>query len=474
MEISPDAIEQYLTIKKAVDYLKEDGDYALDRLDVLPLPDISTLLCKLQDVPVLRFDEEISKDVHILIDGTDVGPMRDIDVETIRKYASPAPFGKGGELVYDSEVRDAYHVDGDRITITKVGSITDESRKSEVSKEMAKKAVSKYNSLIRPIENILARDGVQQLAPIGYMLVPKLYKMHIYECGGFFHSHVDTSHGPTHLATLVVELPTHHQGGELVVYVDQEREYSDEKVRNADGAAICTAFYTTCKHRVLPVTKGTRVVLQYDLYAEALNREMCRKVGTKTDIFVDELFDVEYAQYDITQLSRIDKVHLTVENIELLQELARRLKDTMAETRKPCALPLRHRYTASGLRFDLLKGIDQMLYLVLAQHFVVELLPIIICVNHYDEENEYYLTVLPFDEKHIQQYTKFPYNRWFVTLEEELQHREHAPIFAAGPKYESLDKMYEIQYNQHTGNEAQCGKDGYLNTVLLVYPPSKK
>jgi hypothetical protein len=43
------------------------------------------------------------------------------------------------------------------------------------------------------------------------------YKLALYEQGGHFASHRDTSHSDDHLGTLLVEVPSPHTGGRLVL-----------------------------------------------------------------------------------------------------------------------------------------------------------------------------------------------------------------------------------------------------------------
>ena len=44
-----------------------------------------------------------------------------------------------------------------------------------------------------------------------------LYKLLLYETGGFFKPHRDTEKEDKMFATLIIQLPTEHEGGQLLV-----------------------------------------------------------------------------------------------------------------------------------------------------------------------------------------------------------------------------------------------------------------
>lgn len=90
------------------------------------------------------------------------------------------------------------------------------------------------------------------------------YKLLIYEAGSFFAAHRDTEKIPNMFATMVVNLPSAHQGGELIIsHAGQHKSYAF-----ADSslfAASFVAFYADCYHEVKPVTAGYRLSLIYNL-----------------------------------------------------------------------------------------------------------------------------------------------------------------------------------------------------------------
>lgn len=84
---------------------------------------------------------------------------------------------------------------------------------------------------------------------------------------GKFKAHVDTPRSKHQIGSLVVCLPSVHNGGQLVLRHqgrEQVFDWSGGKGRNTIQWA---AFYSDCEHEVLEVTSGHRVTLTYNLYA---------------------------------------------------------------------------------------------------------------------------------------------------------------------------------------------------------------
>jgi hypothetical protein len=69
-------------------------------------------------------------------------------------------------------------------------------------------------------------------------------------------------------ATLIVVLPSEHEGVELVV-AHQDREAILDLALQDLGQARWAAFYTDCRHELRPVRSGFRVALVYNLVRRA-------------------------------------------------------------------------------------------------------------------------------------------------------------------------------------------------------------
>lgn len=93
----------------------------------------------------------------------------------------------------------------------------------------------------------------------------EFYNLLVYEKGGKFLPHRDSEKAESMFGTLVIVMPSMHEGGELVV-----RHAGEKQVFACGGPqGICApywfAFYADCQHELLPVKSGYRVALIYNL-----------------------------------------------------------------------------------------------------------------------------------------------------------------------------------------------------------------
>ncbi|KAH7252913.1 hypothetical protein B0J15DRAFT_360802, partial [Fusarium solani] len=113
----------------------------------------------------------------------------------------------------------------------------------------------------------IVRAGKQQ-AVDRWGVLAKLYKLNVYSApSGMFRPHFDTPRGHTHFGSLVVALPATYEGGQLrVVWKGKETVGLDQPKWDYPPSIRWIAFYSDCKHEVLPVTAGHRVTLTYELW----------------------------------------------------------------------------------------------------------------------------------------------------------------------------------------------------------------
>lgn len=83
---------------------------------------------------------------------------------------------------------------------------------------------------------------------------------------GKFKAHVDTPRSKHQVASLVVCLPSVHEGGQLVLRHQGRETIFDWSGDRSQGLIQWAAFYSDCEHEVLEVTAGQRVTLTYNLY----------------------------------------------------------------------------------------------------------------------------------------------------------------------------------------------------------------
>ena len=176
-----------------------------------------------------------------LLDVEGVGPVAlpllPAQAEQLAAVAEPAPYGRGAETLIDPAVRRSRQVGPDRVRIS-------------------------GRHWVRTLETIVARaaEGLGVDGPVS----AEFYKLLLYEEGGFFLGHRDTEKTPGMFATLVAALPSSFAGGELVVRHKGREVRLD--LRGDDPAEVAfAAFYADCVHEVLPVTKGCRLILVYNL-----------------------------------------------------------------------------------------------------------------------------------------------------------------------------------------------------------------
>lgn len=101
----------------------------------------------------------------------------------------------------------------------------------------------------------------------------ELYKLNVYSGpSGTFKPHVDTPRHASQIGSLVICLPVEFTGGALAVR-HQGQELVHEWSRSSrapehynEAAILWAAFYSDCEHEVLPVTKGHRLTLTYNLF----------------------------------------------------------------------------------------------------------------------------------------------------------------------------------------------------------------
>lgn len=153
----------------------------------------------------------------------------------------------------------------------------------------------------------------------------------VYGKGQFFLPHQDSEKDDSMVGTLVVSLPSHHTGGELVV----EHHGRSVTYKASRERLTFTAFYADCRHEVKPVTSGYRIALTMNLLAER---------GRPV---------VEPGGVPVTDLARYVTEHFT-------QPAEDRYGFGRAKPEPPNRLVylLDHEYSQRGLGWDRLKGVD--------------------------------------------------------------------------------------------------------------------
>ena len=105
-------------------------------------------------------------------------------------------------------------------------------------------------------------------------MVPTLYKLLLYQQGDFFLPHQDSEKQPGMFASLVITLPSQHEGGQLLV-----SHAGETQVYNFGESASLydiqyAAFYADCEHEVKALTSGHRLSLIYNLSLELAGKQL--------------------------------------------------------------------------------------------------------------------------------------------------------------------------------------------------------
>jgi hypothetical protein len=212
-----------------------------------------------------------------------------------------APYGKGTETRVDTRVRKTFELDPQKFYVS-----------SPWNSAIADATRTITNSLGLPADRLEAR----------------LYKLLVYEMGGFFRPHRDSEKHDRMVASLVVVLPNPFEGGRLTVrHGTVEEKVAFEEAAAGKTACFC-AFYADCEHEVARVTHGIRIALTYNLVLKSPRRKPA-EVASPAPI-ADQLADT-IASWVVNQPAR------------------------------PLVLALDHHYTQRGLSLDLLKGADRQL-----------------------------------------------------------------------------------------------------------------
>ena len=228
-------------------------------------------------------------------------PLVKTQARRLIKQCHQAPYGKGMETLVDTDVRRTWELDPDQFQLKN----------------------PKWEALVEEIVANVQQDmGLEECK-----LTAHLYKLLVYEKGGFFLPHRDGEKLDRMVATLVIVLPSVCEGGELIVSHDGW-QYEIQFPGAASGYELSyAAFYADCQHQVRPLRSGYRLCLTYNV--------TLAKSRSKKGI-----------------------------NAPSFGTAAAAISELLADWRKheggqKIAVTLDHRYTQDSLSLDRLKGIDR-------------------------------------------------------------------------------------------------------------------
>lgn len=146
-------------------------------------------------------------------------PLNPTQAAQLIAESSQSPFGRGSETLIDCNVRNCRQINPSRISVS-----------SEWNQSIQRLALTVGNTL-----------GIS--TPIR----ASLYKLVLYEHGGFFKPHKDTEKEPGMCASLIVQLPAKHsEGSGALVVRHHSEEHRFDFSRNSGCESFFSSFYADC------------------------------------------------------------------------------------------------------------------------------------------------------------------------------------------------------------------------------------
>jgi hypothetical protein len=170
--------------------------------------------------------------------GTLSFPVPDAQIASIVRQAERAPYGRGEETIVDTSVRNVWQIAPGKIRIG------------------GKSWPANFENILSKVKAGLGCDESSVSA--------ELYKLLVYDRGGFFLAHRDTEKTQGMFGTLVVTLPSMYRGGALRIR-HAGREVTVDTNATDPSELSWVAFYADCEHEALPLREGNRICLVYNL-----------------------------------------------------------------------------------------------------------------------------------------------------------------------------------------------------------------
>ncbi len=240
--------------------------------------------------------------------GLEIEPLGKVDLPLSKKgtkdliaQSQIAPYGKGTQTLVNSRVRKTFELDPKQFRVS-----------------------DEWNEAIAAATQAVAT----QLGLPADQLEARLYKLLVYEKGGFFLPHRDSEKLNRMVASLIVVLPNRFEGGELIVRHGAAKQTFSFADATGGKVPCYAAFYADCEHEVQRVTSGVRVCLAYNLLLKPQRR---KRSAAARPIAPDDVLAESLSAW------------------------------IAAQPTNPLVFAMEHHYTQRGLSLDLLKGGDRQL-----------------------------------------------------------------------------------------------------------------
>ena len=182
-------------------------------------------------------------------------PPNETNIKELIKYMKHAPYGNLAtrETVIDHDVRKTLELD---------------------AKDFSINGPAWANFMKKQLQQLKDKFVLPETTTVH----ANLYKLLLYEPGGFFMKHKDTEKESGMFATMAVVLPCLFKGGDVVVTHNDKEEIfkASENSGSVDKVTVIT-WFSDIDHEVKPVTEGYRLCLIYNIIAKS----SCTPSGSK-------------------------------------------------------------------------------------------------------------------------------------------------------------------------------------------------
>ena len=351
-------------------------------------------------------------------------PVPAVHIQALIRAAERAPYGRGPETILDRSVRDCWQIDSSQVQVGGSG------------------WSDTFRSILKSVAGGLGCPGDR--------LEGQLYKLLVYETGGFFSEHRDTEKVTGMVGTLVISLPVAGSGGELMVRHSGRAITIDTCVSDPSELAYA-AFYADCTHKTLPVRSGHRVSLVYNLILR----------GNRTEEFASAPLFSNLEEAVAGRLTRWARGN--------------------SSTRKIVRV-LDHHYSSSGLTFDRLKGLDDTVAKVLAKASRKAQCSLYAAILHIEEYGSPDFDVYGYYDEDLDDVEMGEVYDWRCWLDGWVAADGTSPAFGRIPlkngellPADALDDAEpdEKRVREASGNEGIDIEQTYLIAALILWPRAK-
>jgi len=338
-------------------------------------------------------------------------PLSDAQAKEIIAVASKSPFGRREDTLFDDNVRNSWQLDPSQFKINN----------------------TKWNMHMRQLLDRV-RSG---LGITNHRIGCKLYKLLLYETGGHFKFHRDTEKEDGMFGTLIIQLPSQYEGGQITVR-HRRREHTFDFAKNASFTPYFAAFYADCEHQVQTVTSGYRLCLIYNLVYSGPGEPP--KVHDQSVIY--------------NQLMKLHRAWI---------------KDFKAPTN--LIYILEHKYSKAGLNFSNMKGLDATILQLLNKAYTEGKFKVYLAILTRVESG-----CIGYDGDFETDDISVELSHWIdpsnrVATIPEFSIDTEKQIFPFG-RYEDLE-MEKEEFEKDTGN-AGASIDRWYRTAVIVFWPAER